>query len=75
MRWIDSLALASRCLRRRPARTLLTVLAVTLGATLLVALGSVASTAGSRIVSKLSNGGPGTAIRVAASQASCATPH
>ncbi|HEV2012511.1 MAG TPA: ABC transporter permease [Candidatus Dormibacteraeota bacterium] len=69
MRWIDSLALASRCLRRRPARTLLTVLAVTLGATLLVALGSVASTAGSRIVSKLSNGGPGTAIRVAASQA------
>jgi ABC-type antimicrobial peptide transport system permease subunit len=69
MRWIDSLALASRCLRRRPARTLLTVLAVTLGTTLLVALGSVASTAGSRIVSKLSNGGPGTAIRVAASQA------
>jgi ABC-type antimicrobial peptide transport system permease subunit len=69
MRWIDSLILASRCLRRRPARTVLTVLAVTLGTTLLVALSSVASTAGSRIVSKLSNGGPGTAIKVAASQA------
>jgi ABC-type antimicrobial peptide transport system permease subunit len=48
---------------------LLTALAVTLGTTLLVALGSVASTAGSRIVSKLNNGGPGTAIKVVPSQA------
>jgi ABC-type antimicrobial peptide transport system permease subunit len=69
MRWIDSLALASRSLRRRPARALLTILAVALGTTLLVALGSVASSAGSRIVSKLSTGGPGTAIKVAASKA------
>jgi ABC-type antimicrobial peptide transport system permease subunit len=69
MSWSDSLALASRSLRRRPARALLTILAVALGTTLLVALGSVASTAGSRIVSKLSNGGPGTAIKVAASRA------
>src|SRR5438477_5222227 len=69
MSWADSLMLAFRSLRRRPGRTLLTVLAVTLGTTLLVALGSVASTAGSRIVSKLNNGGPGTAIKVAASQA------
>jgi ABC-type antimicrobial peptide transport system permease subunit len=69
MNWNDSLALASKSLRRRPARALLTILAVALGTTLLVALGSVASTAGSRIVSKLSNGGPGTAIKVAASQA------
>jgi ABC-type antimicrobial peptide transport system permease subunit len=69
VRWIDSLVLAWRCLQRRPTRTVLTVLAVTLGTTLLVALSSVASTAGSRIVSKLSNGGPGTAIKVAASQA------
>jgi putative ABC transport system permease protein len=67
--WTDSLALATKSLRRRPGRALLTILAVALGTTLLVALGSVASTAGSRIVSKLSNGGPGTAIKVAASQA------
>ena len=69
MSWIDSLTLASRSLGRRPVRALLTILAVTLGTTLLVALGSVASTAGSRIVSKLNNGGPGTAIKVAAAKA------
>jgi len=69
VKWSDSLALASRSVRRRPGRALLTILAVALGTTLLVALGSVASTAGSRIISKLSNGGPGTVIRVAASQA------
>jgi ABC-type antimicrobial peptide transport system permease subunit len=69
MNWTDVLQLAGRSLRRRPARALLTILAVTLGTTLLVALGSVASTAGTRIVSKLSNGGPGTAIKVAASEA------
>jgi ABC-type antimicrobial peptide transport system permease subunit len=69
MSWPDSLLLAARSLARRPGRALLTILAVTLGTTLLVALGSVASTAGSRIVSKLNNGGPGTAIKVAASAA------
>ncbi|TME48769.1 MAG: ABC transporter permease [Chloroflexi bacterium] len=69
MSWTASLTLALRSLGRRPGRTLLTVLAVALGTTLLVALGSVASTAGSRIVSKLNNGGPGTAIKVAPSQA------
>jgi ABC-type antimicrobial peptide transport system permease subunit len=69
MSWADSLILAARSLRRRPGRALLTVLAVALGTTLLVALGSVASTAGSRIVSKLNNGGPGTAIKVLASKA------
>jgi ABC-type antimicrobial peptide transport system permease subunit len=67
--WLDSLTLASRSLRRRPGRALLTILAVTLGATLLVALASVAASAGSRIVSKLTNGGPATAIRVSASKA------
>jgi ABC-type lipoprotein release transport system permease subunit len=69
MTWLDSLILASRSLRRRPGRALLTILAVALGTTLLVALASVASSAGSRIVSKLSNGGPGTAIKVSASKA------
>ena len=69
MSWLDSLLLASRSLRRRPGRALLTILAVTLGATLLVALASVATSAGSRIVSKLTNGGPATAIKVMASKA------
>jgi len=69
MTWLDSLTLASRSLRRRPGRTVLTILAVTLGATLLVALASVATSAGSRIVSKLTNGGPATAIKVSASKA------
>jgi len=67
--WLASLTLASRSLRRRPGRALLTILAVTLGATLLVALASVATSAGSRIVSKLTNGGPATAIKVSASKA------
>ena len=69
MTWLESLSLASRSLRRRPGRALLTILAVTLGATLLVALASVATSAGSRIVSKLTNGGPATAIKVSASKA------
>ncbi|TMD46798.1 MAG: ABC transporter permease [Chloroflexi bacterium] len=69
MTWLDSLTLASRSLRRRPGRALLTILAVTLGSTLLVALASVATSAGSRIVSKLTNGGPATAIKVSASKA------
>jgi ABC-type antimicrobial peptide transport system permease subunit len=69
MTWLDSLTLASRSLRRRPGRALLTILAISLGATLLVALASVASSAGSRIVSKLTNGGPATAIKVTASKA------
>jgi ABC-type antimicrobial peptide transport system permease subunit len=69
MSWVDALTLASRSLRRRPGRALLTILAVTLGTTLLVALASVASSAGSRIVSKLSNGGPATAIKVSPSKA------
>ncbi len=69
MTWLDSLTLAWRSLRRRPGRALLTILAVTLGTTLLVALASVATSAGSRIVSKLSNGGPATAIKVSASKA------
>jgi len=67
--WLASLTLASRSLRRRPGRALLTILAVTLGATLLVALASVATSAGSRIVSKWTNGGPATAIKVSPSKA------
>jgi ABC-type antimicrobial peptide transport system permease subunit len=69
MTWLESLSLASRSLRRRPGRALLTIVAVALGAALLVALASVATSAGSRIVSKLTNGGPATAIKVSASKA------
>ena len=69
MSWLDAMVLAWRSLVRRPLRALLTMLAVMLGTSLLVALGTVASAAGSRIVSKLSNGGPGTAIKVAAAAA------
>lgn len=69
MNWMDALTLASRSLRRRPGRALLTILAVTLGTTLLVALASVASSAESRIVSKLTSGGPATAIKVSPSKA------
>src|SRR5438874_13523579 len=72
MSWTASLTLALRSLGRRPGRTLLTVLAVALGTTLLVTLGSVASTARSRIASKLNNGAPGTAIKVAPTQAESA---
>src|ERR1700694_1415702 len=69
MNWVDALSLASRSLRRRPGRGLLTILAVTLGTTVRVARASVAASAGGRIVSKLSNGGPATAIKVSASKA------
>jgi putative ABC transport system permease protein len=66
MSWRDELNLAIRSLLRRPGRTAITLLAVTLGTGLLVALGTIGATADSRIVSKLSKGGPAAAIRVAA---------
>src|ERR1700686_4430969 len=68
MNWVDALTLAARSLRRRPGRALLTILAVTLGATLLVALASVAPSARSRLVSKLTHGGPPPVIPVIASR-------
>ena len=58
----DAIAFAVRNLRRRGARTLLTGLAVALGATLLVALLTIAGTADSRVVSQLGKGGPIAAI-------------
>jgi putative ABC transport system permease protein len=60
----DAIAFAIRHLRRRGARTLLTGLAVALGATLLVALLTISGTADSRVVSQLGKGGPVAAIRV-----------
>lgn len=64
MRWPDALAFALRTLARRGARSLLTGLAVALGATLLVALLTISATADSRVVSQLSKGGPIAAINV-----------
>jgi len=61
---IDVVAFGIRNLRRRGARTLLTGLAVALGATLLVALLTISGTADSRVVSQLGKGGPIAAIRV-----------
>ncbi|MDQ6709449.1 MAG: ABC transporter permease [Candidatus Dormibacteraeota bacterium] len=66
MSWRDALRLAVRSLIRRPARTSLTILAVTLGTGLLMALGTIAGTADTRVISQLSKGGPAAAIKVAA---------
>ncbi|MDQ6882628.1 MAG: ABC transporter permease [Candidatus Dormibacteraeota bacterium] len=68
MSWRDSVRLAFRSLVRRPARTALTILAVTLGTGLLMALGTIAGTADTRVISQLSKGGPAAAIKVAAAE-------
>jgi putative ABC transport system permease protein len=66
MSWRDVFTLAIRSLMRRPGRAAITLTAVTLGTGLLVALGTIGATADSRIISKLSKGGPAAAIKVAA---------
>ena len=65
MSWRAAFRLASSSLLRRPARTLLTVLGVALGSSLLVALGCVASVAESRAVEHFGQGLPVGAIKVA----------
>jgi putative ABC transport system permease protein len=62
----DSALLAVRSALRRPARTLLTVVAVALGSGLLVALAAIAQVADTRIIGELGKGGPATAIKVVA---------
>ncbi len=69
MRWTDALSLASRELRRRPARSVLTVAAVMLAAALLVALLAVVTTARTRVLSQISKGGALAAITVEPAQA------
>jgi putative ABC transport system permease protein len=64
----DALVLALRSLLRRPWRTALTVIAVTLGSGLLVALTAIAGTADSRVINELGRGGPASAIRVVAAE-------
>ena len=64
MKWADALTLAARELRRRPARSALTVAAVMLAAALLVALLAVVTTARTRVLSQISKGGALAAISV-----------
>jgi len=67
--WSDALRLALESATRRFGRTVLTVLAVTLASSLLVALATIVVTANSRVINQVSKGGPITAIRVAAARA------
>jgi putative ABC transport system permease protein len=68
MSWLDAFALAAKSVGRRAGRAVLTVLAVGLGATLLVALLTIAGTARTRVLSELSKGGPLAGIKVAAAE-------
>ena len=67
--WGDAAELAARGVARRPGRALLTVLAVTLAATLLVALLTIVGTARSRVLTQLAKGGALSGIRVVAAEA------
>lgn len=66
MKWRDAAGLAAKSLRRRFGRSVLTVLAVALAATLLTALVTIAGTAQTKVLSELSRGGPLAGIKVAA---------
>ncbi len=66
MRWSDTFKLVFRSIRRRAARSSLTGLGVALGSGLLVALVTISNTADINVISRLSRGGPVTAIKVAA---------
>jgi putative ABC transport system permease protein len=70
----DAMMLAVRSLLRRPLRTALTVVAVTLGTGLLVALTAIAGTADSRIINELGRGGPASAIKVVAAEPDRSAP-
>lgn len=64
MSWRDGIALAVRSVTRRPARTVLTILAVALGSGLLVALVAIAQVADTQVIGQLGKGGPTSAIAV-----------
>ena len=66
MRWRDAAGLAATSIRRRFGRSVLTVLAVALAATLLTALVTIAGTARTKVLAELSKGGPLSGINVAA---------
>ena len=69
MRWRDAAGLAATSIRRRFGRSVLTVLAVALAATLLTALVTIAGTARTKVLSELSKGGPLSGINVVAAAA------
>lgn len=66
MRWRDAIGLATKGLRRRPGRAVLTVLAVALASALLTALLTIAGTAETRVLNELAKGGPLAGIKVSA---------
>jgi|GEM_PF-852843 ABC-type antimicrobial peptide transport system permease subunit len=68
MRWRDAAAMAATSIRRRFGRSILTVAAVALAATLLTALVTIAGTARTKVLSELSKGGPLSGITVAAAE-------
>ncbi|HEX3621259.1 MAG TPA: ABC transporter permease [Acidimicrobiales bacterium] len=69
MKWRDAAAMAATSIRRRFGRSVLTVAAVALAATLLTALVTIAGTARTKVLSELSKGGPLSGINVAAAAA------
>jgi len=68
MNWADAITLARRSVQRRPGRAALTVLAVSLGAALLTALLTIATTAETKVLNQLAKGGPLSGIRVVAAE-------
>lgn len=68
MSWRDAALLTARSIRRRLGRAVLTVLAVTLAATLLAAMLIVAGAARTRVLDQLAKGGPVAGIKVAAAE-------
>ena len=68
MSWRHSIFLASRELRRRTGRAVLTVLAVALAAALLTALLTIALTAKTKVLDELAKGGPLSGVKVAAAR-------
>jgi hypothetical protein len=67
--WSDAIRMACSTALRRFGRTALTVLAVILASSLLVALATIVTTASSRVIGQVSKGGPITAIKVLAAEA------
>jgi putative ABC transport system permease protein len=68
VRWKDALTLALRGAVRRRTRTALTMLGVALGSGLLVALAVITSAADTKVLERLGQGGPITAVKVAAAE-------
>ena len=69
MSWREAVRLAARSTGRRPGRAALTVMAVTLGTALLTAMLTISRTAETRVLDELAEGGPISAIQVAAAEA------